>query len=157
VENLVRSVDIFPTVLQALGLPVPAGIDGTDLLELVGEDAPAPRPAYADALNLYDLNTRMVQNRRPNDDLLYSLIEYPWKLIYRSLRPDESELYDLGSDPDEAINLYATETERAGRLVEALRGLGGFVERPFGDGQGDPEALERLRDLGYVDDGAGDS
>jgi arylsulfatase A-like enzyme len=157
VKELVRSIDIFPTVLQTLGLAVPPGIDGEDLLELVGEEARAPRHAYADALNLYDLNSRMVQRRRPNDDLLYSVIEYPWKLIYRSRRPDESELYDLESDPDEAVNLYASETDQANRLVEVLREFGGFVEQPFGDGEGDPEALERLRALGYVDDGAGDS
>ena len=126
-------------------------------MELVGDEAPAPRRAYADALNLYDLNSRLVQRRRPNDDLLYSVIEYPWKLIYRSLRPDESELYNLGSDPGEAVNLYASESGQAERLVKVLHELGGFVNEPFGDGKGDPEALERLRSLGYVDADAGDS
>jgi arylsulfatase A-like enzyme len=157
VRALVRSIDIFPTVLQTLGLAVPPGIDGEDLLELVSEGASTPRRAYADALNLYDLNSRKIQGLRPNDDLLYSVIEYPWKLIYRSLRPEESELYDLGSDPGEAVNLYASETEQAARLVEVLRELGGFVEQPFGGGEGDPEALDRLRALGYLDTGAGDS
>jgi len=157
VRALVRSIDIFPTILQTLGLAVPPGIDGEDLLELVGEEAWAPRHAYADALNLYDLNSRKIQGRRPNDDLLYSVIEYPWKLIYRSLRPNESELYNLESDPDEAINLYTREPEQANRLVEVLHELGGFVTEPFGDGKGDPEALERLRALGYVSDDAGDS
>jgi hypothetical protein len=86
------------------------------------------------------------------------VIEYPWKLIYRSRRPDESELYDLESDPGEAVNLYASETEQANRLVEVLNELGGFVEQPFGDGEGegDPAVLERLRALGYVDAGEGD-
>ncbi len=84
------------------------------------------------------------------------MIEYPWKLIYRSLRPDESELYDLGSDPDEAVNLYASETEEANRLLEVLHELGGFVDQPFGDGVGDPEVIERLRALGYLDADAGD-
>jgi arylsulfatase A-like enzyme len=155
VKELVRSIDIFPTVLQTLGLSVPPGIDGKGLLELVGEEAPTPRRAYADALNLYDLNSEVVK-RRPNDDLLYSVIEYPWKLIYRSLRPDESELYDLGSDPDEAVNLYASETEQADHLVAVLHELDGFVTQPFGDGVGDPEVIERLRALGYLDADADD-
>jgi arylsulfatase A-like enzyme len=157
VRALVRSIDIFPTVLQTLGLDVPPDIDGEELLGLVGDEAPTPRNAYADALNLYDLNSRLVQRRRPNDDLLYSVIEYPWKLIYRSLRPNESELYNLESDPDEAINLYASEPGQADRLVEVLHEFGGFVTQPFGDGKGDPEALERLRALGYVSADAGDS
>lgn len=155
VKELVRSIDIFPTVLQTLGLSVPPGIDGEGLLELVGEEAPTPRRAYADALNLYDLNSAVVK-RRPNDDLLYAVIEYPWKLIYRSLRPAESELYNLRSDPDEAVNLYASETEQADHLIEVLHELDGFVTQPFGDGVGDPEVIERLRALGYLDAGAGD-
>ena len=156
VRALVRSIDIFPTVLQTLGVAVPPDIDGEDLLKLIGDEEQSPRLAYADALNLYDLNSRTVRNRRPNDDLLYTVIEYPWKLIYRSLRPDESELYNLASDPDEALNLYPSETVKADRLVEVLRGLGGFVNQSFGDGEGDPEALERLRALGYVDTDEGD-
>jgi len=151
VKELVRSIDIFPTVLQTLGLTVPPGIDGEDLLELVGDEAPTPRRAYADALNLYDLNSRMVHRGRPNDDLMHSVIEYPWKLIYRPRRPDQSELYDLESDPDEAVNLYASEKGQADRLVEVLHEFDGFVTQPFGDGEGNPEALERLRALGYVD------
>jgi arylsulfatase A-like enzyme len=142
-----------------LVVKIPGGPTGVTvrelLLELVGEEARTPRRAYADALNLYDLNADVVR-RRPNDDLLYSVIEYPWKLIYRSRRPDESELYDLGSDPDEAVNLYASETEQADHLVEVLRELDGFVEQSFGDGVGDPEVIERLRALGYVDADAGD-
>jgi len=127
-------------------------------MEFVGEDTRTPRRAYADALNLYDLNSTVV-HRRPDDDLLFSVIEYPWKLIYRSRRPDESELYNLESDPNEVVNLYTIETGRADHLVEALRKLDGFVDQPFGDDEGemDPAVVERLRALGYLDDDEGDS
>lgn len=50
VETPVSHVDIFPTVLDLAGLPVPAGLDGTSLRPLLeGEpDALADRPVYAE-------------------------------------------------------------------------------------------------------------
>lgn len=49
VDDEVQLVDIAPTVLQLLGIPVDAGMDGKPLSAYLGVDAPAytPRPVYA--------------------------------------------------------------------------------------------------------------
>ncbi len=51
----VSLVDVMPTVLAAVGLPVPAGLDGADLLPLLGGAVPADGPfvdraVYAESL-----------------------------------------------------------------------------------------------------------
>ncbi len=149
VPDLVRLVDIFPTILQAVGIAPPKPVDGVSLQGLLeGRPNEPRRLAYADALNLYDLAAKMLR-KRPQDDLLYCETDGRWKLIYRPRRPDTSELYDLQADPREQVNRFRSAPVEARRLLDVLQKSGGFVERPFGEGR-DADALERLRSLGYV-------
>jgi arylsulfatase A-like enzyme len=150
VSDLVRAIDIFPTVMETLEIEPPTPVEGLSLLGLIRGRREPPRIAYADQLNLYDLNANMLK-KRPDDDLLYCAMDRSWKLIYRSLRPDESELYDLQADPREQRNLFKRENLQAQRLLAALNEFGGFVGKPFGPGR-DDAALERLRSLGYAGD-----
>jgi arylsulfatase A-like enzyme len=148
VPDVVRTVDIYPTILDLLGVAEPAAVEGASLLSLMEGKAEPPRVAYADQLNLYDLNSRVI-NRRPDDDLLYCAMDGSWKLIYKPRNPDSSELYDLTRDPDEARNLYHPTHREVLRLREILDESGGYVDQPFGDGV-DEDVIERLRALGYV-------
>jgi hypothetical protein len=104
--------------------------------------------AYADQLNLFDLNSRVI-NKRPDDDLLYCAMDRSWKLIYKPRKPDLSELYHLARDPAETRNLYHPTHSQALRLRAILDESGGFVDQPFGDAF-DEDVIERLRALGYV-------
>ena len=76
----------------------------------------------------------------------------------RSLDSAQEELYDLGSDPEEKSNvafLHADKVAEGRKLLAAnaaksaklrkLYGLGPVRDVPL-----DPEAIERLRSLGYV-------
>jgi len=148
-RELVRSIDVLPTILEAAGLAAPQGVEGRSLTEVLRADA-APRTAYADQLNLFDLNAAMLK-RRPLDDLLHVAMDRRWKLIYRPRRPELSELYDLEADPRERENLYASRPEEAQRLLALLDASGGFRDEPFGEGD-DPEAIRRLKSLGYAGD-----
>jgi len=89
VDDLVRSVDLFPTVLELLGVEAPEPVEGRSLLPLWRGEDEAPRQAYADQLNLWDSNATMLK-RRPDADLLHVWMDRRWKLIFRPLRPDES-------------------------------------------------------------------
>jgi arylsulfatase A-like enzyme len=151
VSDLVNTTDIYPTVLDWLDLELPTPVDGRSLFGLIEGRDETPRVAYAEALILYDLNARELLSWRPDDGLLYSLIDRNWKLLYKPLRPDRSELYDLEADPRELHNLFATEHEQGKRMFTELERFDAFVDRPFGEGT-DEEVLERLRSLGYVGD-----
>jgi len=75
VDDLVRTTDIAPTILKLLDLDIPAGIDGLDVSGLVNGTADGPpRVAYADAINIFDLNAGLV-NERPDDALLYCAMD----------------------------------------------------------------------------------
>jgi arylsulfatase A-like enzyme len=148
VPDLVRSIDVFPTVLDWLGIETNTPVDGRSLRPLIRSQPEERRIAYADQLNLYDLNAAMVR-ARPQDDLLYCAMDGSWKLIHRPTNPSASELFHIARDPHEQVNLYASEPDQAKRLLEVLERSGGFVGQPF-DSADDPDRLERLRSLGYV-------
>lgn len=153
VESLVRTIDIFPTILEALRIEAPAPVEGKSLWGLMNDESEPPRIAYADQLNLYDLNASMI-NLRPKDDLLHCVMDGSWKLIYRPRRPAESELYCLDTDPWEIRNLYKEEDlpPRARELLAELKRIDPFVAKPFGKVKEDSEAMKHLKALGYIEE-----
>ena len=149
VGALVRTIDVYPTVLECLDLGAAATYEGRSLLALARGEPDAPRLAYADALNKWDTRADMLQ-KRPADDLLHCLMDERWKLIYRPLRQDESELYDLELDRDEARNLYRASPASGRPLLDELDARRPWVLAPLGAGDLDGDAAEALRELGYL-------
>ena len=152
VSGLGRSIDIFPTVLDYLGLDSNLGVSGRSMRGLIEGRKESGRFALADQINGFDLNADLVETR-PLDDFLYSAMDQEWKLIYRPANPGASELYHLSLDPKESQNLYAERPEQARRLLEILARNEPWVTTPFvpaGDA-GDLEAIqEALTALGYL-------
>lgn len=149
VAELVRTIDIYPTVLEVADVASPKPVEGRSLLALAHGGSDGARVAYADQLNKWDTKADMLE-QRPQDDLLHSARDQRWKLIYRPLRPEQSELYDLANDPDEARNVYAQERERARGLIDWLNGRDPWVLSEIGDGVLDDRAADALRELGYM-------
>jgi arylsulfatase A-like enzyme/Flp pilus assembly protein TadD len=140
VAGQVRAIDLFPTVLDMLGLPRAEGVDGESLVALVEGHAPAPRPlAFAETW--------------------YPRLHYGWSEL-RSVRADgwkaidapRPELYNLKEDPGEQRNVYSLHRERADTMIEEA----GRLDREMAAApastaaQPDPATLQRLRSLGYV-------
>jgi arylsulfatase A-like enzyme len=150
VAGLVRSIDVYPTILEVLGLEPPRPVQGRSLLSLAAGATEEPRLAYADQLNRWDANAAMVASR-PLDRLLYCATDGTWKLIYRATDPDESELFNLRRDPRERDNLFHATHPQYLRLKRALDTFDGYRWRPFAPNALDSEVLERLRSLGYAD------
>jgi arylsulfatase A-like enzyme len=140
VEQPASLVDVFPTVLDAAGLPLPAPVEGLSLLR---PETAAPRTLLAESYPnafLLALHPRFRRVER-------ALIRWPYKLIVDTR--GKRELYHLESDPDETRNLYARQPAIAASLlaelerrVAAKRSAPAF--RP------DAETLRRLKSLGYT-------
>lgn len=137
-DGLVQNVDVFPTLLAAVGEDVPAGIDGIDLRRITGEGRGGRRIVFAEHTGQLGA---MVRTRRH---------KYWWSRGNRFV-PDGVYLYDLERDPGETANLAGTglpvERELAALLERWLARRGAD---PTQKGTQSEEELERLRALGYL-------
>jgi len=135
----VSTAGVFATVLDACSLPLPPGHPSAGSL-LAPAGAP---PLLSLGLNRYE-DRRAVRFGR-------------FKYIRWSLCGKE-ELYDLESDPGEAVDLAATfpvELAEGRRLLGAFDGAGQRARRLLRLAEGetaelDRHTLERLRSLGYA-------
>lgn len=141
VDEKVSLVDIVPTALSRLGLPIPEGLQGRDLSPLLAGDVTdgTPRHIYSESM----LATKYGCNS------LLAVETSDWKYIQTS----KPELYHLTLDPGELDNVLDKQPERAGQLQSTLASM--LAEcRPAGDDDStvamDPASLARLRTLGYT-------
>ncbi len=141
VEEMVRTIDVMPTILELSGLPAAPGVQGRSLVSAISTGAPpSPEPAFALSNEL---------NLAFGWSPLRSLEHEHWKLI-RAPRP---ELYDLDQDPGELTNLASTQPDVAARLDSTMSALIQATTGNLPTGTGgtvDQATLERLRSLGYV-------
>ncbi len=145
VEPLVRTIDVLPTLLEALDLPGPA-MEGESLLGLLYGDAESSRLAYADALNEFDDHAPVKYLREEYRDNLFCVVDQRWKLIWHQHEEGNVELYDLEQDPQELENVAAQYPEQVARLRRFLE------ERRAMHVEGTSTATDegKLDELGYT-------
>jgi arylsulfatase A-like enzyme len=140
---VVQTVDIVPTILDALEIPVPGVVQGCSLLR--SADHPVIAQHYA------DLHVADWYGGRFGADQT-ALIVADKKLVLSS--DGTSELFDLSTDPEEQVDLAALDRatrEQMSAIVAAwLRDVDqktpALEEPPDIDG----ETARRLRSLGYA-------
>lgn len=144
VDTVSRQTDVLPTVLEYIGAPIPARVQGRSLLSAVsfGETTASPVPRFA----YLELDGRRQQSVTAEGmKLIHYQVEY-------SGRP-EYELYNLAVDPRESTNLAARQPLWAGYLRSLLKTLlqesGYAVIVP--EVTIDVELKKRLLGLGYLD------
>ena len=153
VPQVVRIIDIAPTIFESIGIETPEGVEGSSLLGLIEGLEEPPRIGYAEALNTLDQHApeKLPEHQK---DLLYSVTDQDWKLIYHQEFPDNSELYRLAEDPAELTNVIELYPDEAKRLMGWLaRSKAMDLELVEPDGPIDPEALQKLEALGYLQTG----
>jgi len=152
ISDLVRNIDILPSILDILNIQHPGPVEGSSLLGLINEKPEPPRIAYAEALFPFDFNAGPIK-KRFKDDTLYCAMDNTWKLIFHPRFPQKNELYNIEADPLETRNVYLKEPSEAERLLATLNGFNGYVDKPFpGELPVDSQAFEALKALGYVED-----
>lgn len=140
VRSTVRSEDVMPTLLDMLGQPRPAEVQGRSLVPLLtGAAADLELDAYSESL--------------------YAFNHYGWSDLkalrsgrFKYIATSRPELYDLERDPGESTNLYSERRSLADRLAAELERL--TVEQDEAQSAPatvDPETRERLAALGYID------
>jgi arylsulfatase A-like enzyme/tetratricopeptide (TPR) repeat protein len=138
---LVRSIDLAPTLLEAIDRPPLRGAHGRSLLRLLDR---ASRQASAGAESAYSETyfPRMFMNW----SALRSIRDERWKYIDAPV----PELYDLDADPGERTNLAAREPARAAALARAFAATTGGNDGAMAATSVDRETARKLAALGYI-------
>ena len=115
-DTPVSSLDLFPTILQACGVPAPRGLPGINLAD---PRAIAARPAIIGECFTHNF----VDQNDPATSLRWRwILADGWKLIVPAPQNEagQPELYHLSADPHEAHNLAAQESSRVKALHAQL-------------------------------------
>ena len=162
VAETVQTIDIMPTLLAASGLPLPPGLQGHGLWDLM---AAAPgavraageggRPAVSEKARTHDGSS----SPPPHETASLAIVEGGFKLIHNSERPagfPEYQLFDHRSDPLDLHDVATQHPDVVSRLQQRLLAWHRAAEagrlKPDADAGTalSREELERLRALGYI-------
>ena len=140
VKNRARLLDIAPTILETVGVPVPSQMQGQSLLRIAVASSQTDQPAYARS----DLAHQGFQ---------CAALE-SWRAgKYLYIRAPKPELYDLSADPGATHNLAQTSKATLDTLASQLRTL----DSRLGSEPGKESAtgltsseMQKLASLGYV-------
>lgn len=143
VQEPVSLVDLLPTVLGRLGIPVPDGVEGADLAATVLAGKPAGRPVYAESW-------------LPKLQFRFSELAAIRRGSLKHIDAPAPELYDLAQDPREERNLAGGHPDGEA-MAEALAAFRAAEdpeasERAAGGLSSEEEA--KLRSLGYTSAGS---
>jgi arylsulfatase A-like enzyme len=139
-------IDLTPTLLGLLGCKIPDGMEGRDLSSHLTSDARAtPYPILGHLTGKRDRVQRAINWAG-------------WKLVEREYGAEsEYELFNTRAEPEEITNLWTSERETGLALRQRLEWSDIISGDSAADTEAvemesvDPELVERLRNLGYVE------
>lgn len=141
IESQVQNVDIMPSLIELLGLPIPKEVQGRSFLPMMVGQGGLERLAYSETY--------------------YPRYHYGWSELkslrsrkYKFIQAPRPELYDLVRDPREQSNIYGSSSEEGKWLERELQNLQEKKSAKGIENKGpqnlDVDAREKLMALGYV-------
>jgi arylsulfatase A-like enzyme/Tfp pilus assembly protein PilF len=139
IDQVVRHIDLEPTILDLVGIQIPATVNGASLISILDGKEKKERFAYGESL--------------------YSHLHYGWaalqgvtSLKYKYIQAPKPEFYNLEKDFSETQNLASQNGSLAGVLKSELQDMiSKYASKDLqGPGKIDPDVAEKLRSLGYV-------
>jgi len=138
----VQSADLYGTLSELAGLPVPDGLDGASLAaELQGHEARAPRD-------------RVLPVQTPKHWALIQEVDGTLFKYRVALKAQRSFLVDIEEDPTERVDLSAQHPELVAELQAVMVELAIHNPGRFSDERHDMDAaeVEALKAIGYLDE-----
>lgn len=149
VSSMVRSIDILPTMLDAVDVPPGSDDEAADGVSL--EPCLRGEPSAADFPEEAFSATTSYENPEERDISViskFSVTRDGWKLIWDP-DADEVELYDLEADPDEVDNRSTDEEDLTEELLDLLREEMERAGMQLSESESET-VRDRLEDLGYL-------
>lgn len=154
-------IDIYPTLLEGLGIPIPFEAQGLSLMPyLKGQEYPS-RSFLAEASHLKNQKCLIKEGYSylynyfpPIGENLFNIkrLLYAWRAVFQARK---NELYDLNIDPGETKNVINLNQERAKELknemfefIYSYMTVRPSLEIPAH--QLDEQSKKELRSLGYI-------
>jgi arylsulfatase A-like enzyme len=154
VRQQVANIDIWPTLLDVLGLQPLAGADGRSLVSLILAAESGDEPdALSERSVFAQLDKRWAGRPDQKPVVLTSVVDGGYRLIRRETYPGKPLLYDLSVDPDEQRNIAAAEPARVAELDAKIDELLSRPAATWGKAPVvdlDEMKKNQLRRLGYV-------
>lgn len=138
IQEVVRLVDVVPTLLEVLGLPAPEHLQGESLLPLVEGSEALARPVFSQWL----AGGRIV-----------ALRDGDWK--YMRVKRQE-QLFDLSADPRESVDRFSARPEVLAKLRQRVDEIIGEshayaeTQTPTRPPELDQQTRDQLEALGYL-------
>jgi arylsulfatase A-like enzyme len=145
ITEKVQLIDIYPTLLEFVGLKPDSGIQGHSLIPGLRSNKFPVRPVLSE-IDI-DSHPRFAAFKRSQRMILEDSLKY----IDSSNR--QNHLFDLQTDPAEMIDQQNNHPEKAEELRKKSNELFRALEilKHKGSGQLDEETREKLKALGYIE------
>jgi arylsulfatase A-like enzyme len=132
VERVTQTIDLYPGLLRAVGLTPSPGFAGHDLFDP-------------------EAKKELAYSQSPGG---WALMDFPMKVVIAE-RQKKAQLFDLERDLAERHDLSAEKSDVLRRLVRIGEGLRKVLPKlgaaePESELALDPETIEQLRSLGYI-------
>ena len=154
VEQTIANVDVWPTLLDLVGLPPLPGVDGRSMLPLIlAAGGASPEHAPEDLARPVVSHLDQHWGGRAEAREWVSLTDGDSRLILQSDHPNSVAFYDRSSDPGEAMNRAAENPPELKPMLEWVDRYLKDSEPPWGVESPtieiDELRLHQLRALGY--------
>ncbi|HSE42520.1 MAG TPA: sulfatase-like hydrolase/transferase [Acidobacteriota bacterium] len=139
IDDLIRHIDLAPTVLDFLGFQVPGNMQGASLIPLINGEEKKERLAYSESL--------------------YASLHYGWASLegitskkYKYIQAPRPELFDLNTDFSESTNIATKNGPLARAMNSELQEIiTKYTNKNVNAEKAiDPDVEEKLRSLGYI-------
>ena len=144
VETRTQNVDVWPTILDLLGLEAPKGIDGRSLVPEILASASGQKPEPEQRLAFADLDQNWAQRDSAPKPAI-SVVENGFRYVRMDRgkdTPRTEQLFDASNDPRELRNRATENPEMLERLRAKADGY--YESKPFW-GAAPTREIERAR------------